>query len=259
MSRLCGKVAIVTGSGRGIGKAGAFLFAKEGANVVVAEIDVSAGEETATAIKKGGGQAVFVRTDVAQSSDMENAVKTAISAYGKLDIMYNNAACIQSPAFTENITEAEWDRILAVNLKSCWLGMKYAIPEMLKGGGGSIINTGSKGGERGLRNLGAYCASKGGVHALTRVTAMELAKKNIRVNALVPGIIDTEMVAKSPPEEIATFRAVIPQGRIGTPDEVAHVALFLASDEASHITGQLLVIDGGILVNDPQMIRPANP
>jgi NAD(P)-dependent dehydrogenase (short-subunit alcohol dehydrogenase family) len=250
-------VAVVTGSGRGIGKAGALLFAKEGAKVVVVEIDVATGEETADAINKGGGQAVFVRTDVAQSSDMEKAVKAAISTYGKLDILYNNAACIHSPAFTENITEAEWDRILTVNLKSCWLGMKYAIPEMLKGGGGSIINTGSKGGERGLRNLGAYCASKGGVHALTRVTAMELAKKNIRVNALVPGIIATEMVATSPPEEIATFSAAIPQGRMGTPDEVAYVALFLASDEASHITGQLMVIDGGILVSDPQMIRPA--
>lgn len=256
MGRLAGKVALVTGAGRGIGKAGALLFAREGAQLVVAEIDAALGEETVAAIEKDGGAAVFVPTDVSQARDMERAVKMTVSTYGKLDILYNNAARIQSPAFTENITEEEWDRILAINLKSVWLGMKYAIPEMLKIGGGVIVNTGSKGGERGLRNLGAYCASKGGIHALTRVTAMELAKKNIRVNALCPGIIATEMAATSPPEEMATFSATIPQGRMGTSKEVAYAALFLASDEASHITGQLLVVDGGILVNDPQMIRP---
>jgi len=207
-------------------------------------------------IKDSGGEAVFVKADVSRAKDVENAVKKAIEKYGKLDIIYNNAAVIGRPAFTEDVTEEEWERIMSINLKGVWLGMKYAIPEMLKGGGGSIINTASQCGDRGTRNLSPYCAAKGGVLALTRITAMELAKKNIRVNALNPGIIGSPMVLTMPKEEIRGFEEIIPQGRLGKPEEVAYAALFLASEESSHVTGHTLVVDGGIEIDNHQVIKP---
>jgi NAD(P)-dependent dehydrogenase (short-subunit alcohol dehydrogenase family) len=257
VGRLDGKVALITGAGMGMGQAAALLFAKEGAKVTVVDWKAEAGEETVKAIKKAGGEAIFIKADVSKAEDAQNMVKTTVKTYGKLDVIYNNAAILGRAAFTENITEEEWDKIMAVNLKGVWLGMKYAIPEMLKRGKGSIINTASQCGDRGTRNLGAYCATKGGVLALTRVTAMELAKKNIRVNALNPGIIATPMVLASPKEEQEGFAAVIPQGRLGRPEEVAYAALFLASDESSHVTGHTLVVDGGLEADNKQMIKPS--
>ncbi|MBN1862559.1 MAG: glucose 1-dehydrogenase [Dehalococcoidales bacterium] len=256
MGRLDNKVAIITGAGMGMGQAGALLFAREGAKIVVVDWDAAAGEETVKMIKDSGGEAIFVKADVSKAKDVENAVKKTIEKYGKLNIMYNNAAIIGRPAFTEDVTEEEWDKVMSVNLKGVWLGMKYAIPEMLKGGGGTIINTASQCGERATRNLSPYCTTKGGVLALTRITAMELAKKNIRVNALNPGIIATPMALKSPPEEVKAFEAIIPQGRLGKPEEVAYAALFLASDESSHVTGHALVVDGGIEIDNHQVIKP---
>jgi len=256
MGRLDNKVAIITGAGMGMGQAGAIMFAKEGAKVVVVDWNTEAGEETVKMIREAGGEAIFVKADVSKARDAGNMVKTTIDTYGKLDIIYNNAAIIGRPAFTEDTTEEEWERIISINLKGVWLGMKYAIPEMLNRGGGSIINTASQCGDRGTRNLCAYCAAKGGVLALTRVTAMELAKKNIRVNALNPGIIGTPMVMAQPKEEQDGFAAIIPQGRLGRPEEVAYAALFLASDEASHVTGHTLVVDGGIEVDNHQVIKP---
>ena len=256
MGRLDNKVAIITGAGMGMGQAGALLFAREGAKVVVVDWKAEAGEETVKMIKDSGGEAVFVKADVSRAKDVENAVKKAIEKYGKLDIIYNNAAVIGRPAFTEDVTEEEWERIMSINLKGVWLGMKYAIPEMLKGGGGSIINTASQCGERGTRNLSPYCTTKGGVLALTRITAMELAKKNIRVNALNPGIIGSPMVLTMPKEEIRGFEEIIPQGRLGKPEEVAYAALFLASEESSHVTGHTLVVDGGIEIDNHQVIKP---
>ncbi len=256
MGRLDNKVAIITGAGMGMGQAGATLFAKEGAKVVVVDWNAEAGEKTVRTIKDGGGEAIFIKADVSKAKDVENAVKKTIATYGKLDIIYNNAAIIGRPAFTEDVTEEEWERIMAINLKGVWLGMKYAIPEMLKRGKGSIINTASQCGDRGTRNLCAYCAAKGGVLALTRITAMELAKKNIRVNALNPGIIGSPMVLTMPKEEIRGFEEIIPQGRLGKPEEVAYAALFLASDESSHVTGHTLVVDGGIEVDNHQVIKP---
>jgi len=257
MGRLDGKVVIITGAGMGMGQAAAFLFAKEGAKVAVVDWKPEAGEQTVKTIKKAGGEAIFIKADVSKAEDAKNMVKTTVKTYGKLDVIYNNAAILGRAAFTENITEEEWEKIMAVNLKGVWLGMKYAIPEMLKKGRGSIINTASQCGDRGTRNLGAYCAAKGGVLALTRVTAMELAKKNIRVNALNPGIIATPMVMAQPKEEQEGFAAIIPQGRLGKPEEVAYAALFLASDESSHVTGHTLVVDGGIEVDNKQMIKPS--
>ena len=257
MGRLDGKAVIITGAGMGMGQAAALLFAKEGAKVAVVDWNAEAGQETVKTIKQAGGEAIFIKTDVSKADDVKNMVKTTIDTYGKLDVIYNNAGILARAAFTENIAEEEWDRIMAVNLKGVWLGMKYAIPEMLKAGKGSIINTASQCGERGTRNLGAYCASKGGVLALTRVTAMELAKKNIRVNALNPGIIGTPMVMALSKEEQEGFAALIPQGRLGRPEEVAYAALFLASDESSHVTGHTLVVDGGIEVDNKQVIQPS--
>jgi NAD(P)-dependent dehydrogenase (short-subunit alcohol dehydrogenase family) len=256
MGRLDNKVAIITGAGMGMGQAGAILFAREGAKVVVVDWDAGAGEKTVKMIKDAGGEAMFVKADVSKASDVENAVKKAVGAYGKLDIIYNNAAIISRAAFTEDVTEEEWEKIMAVNLKGVWLGMKYAIPEMLKRGSGSIINTASQCGDRGTRNLSPYCAAKGGVLALTRVTAMELAKKKIRVNALNPGIINTPMARTAPPEQVEGFKKIIPQGRLGEPEEVAYAALFLASDDSSHVTGHTLVVDGGIEVDNHQVIKP---
>jgi len=257
MGRLDGKVVIITGAGMGMGQAAALLFAKEGAKVAVVDWKAEAGEETVKAIKKAGGEAIFIKADVSKAEDAKNMVKTTVKTYGKLDVIYNNAAILGRATFTEDITEEEWDKIMAINLKGVWLGMKYAIPEMLKKGKGSIINTASQCGDRGTRNLGAYCASKGGILALTRVTAMELAKKNIRVNALNPGIIATPMAMALPKEEQEHFAAIIPQGRMGRPEEVAYAALFLASDESSHVTGHTLVVDGGLEVDNKQMIRPS--
>jgi NAD(P)-dependent dehydrogenase (short-subunit alcohol dehydrogenase family) len=257
MGRLDGKVVLITGAGLGMGQAAALLFAKEGAKVAVVDWKPEAGEETVKMIKKAGGEAIFIKADVSKADDAKNMVKTTVKTYGKLDVIYNNAAILGRVAFTENIAEEEWDKIMAVNLKGVWLGMKYAIPEMLKKGKGSIINTASQCGDRGTRNLGAYCASKGGILALTRVTAMELAKKNIRVNALNPGIIATPMALSASEEDLKGFAAIIPQGRLGRPEEVAYAALFLASDESSHVTGHTLVVDGGIEVDNKQMIKPS--
>jgi len=255
MGRLDGKVAIITGAGMGMGQAGALLFAKEGAKVVVVDWNAEAGEETVKMIKNAGGEAIFVKADVSKAKDVENMVRTTVDTYGKLDIIYNNAAILGKAAPTEKTSEEDWDRIMSINLKGVWLGMRYAIPEMLKNGGGSIINTASQCGDRGTRYLCAYCAAKGGVLALTRVTAMEVATKNIRVNALNPGIIATPMVTASSKEEQAGFAAIIPQRRLGKPEEVAYAALFLASDESSHVTGHTLVVDGGIEVDNHQVIR----
>jgi len=257
MGRLDGKAVIITGAGMGMGQAAALLFAKEGAKVAVVDWKAEAGQETVKMIKEAGGEAIFIKADVSKADDAKNMVKTTIDTYGKLDVLYNNAGILGRAAFTENIAEEEWDRIMAVNLKGVFLGMKYAIPEMLKRGKGSIINTASQCAERGTRNLSAYCASKGGILALTRVTAMELAKKNIRVNALNPGIIATPMALSAPKEEQEGFAAIIPQGRMGRPEEVAYAALFLASDESSHVTGHTLVVDGGLEVDNKQVIQPS--
>ena len=246
MGRLDGKVALITGTGSGMGRVAAILFAKEGAKVVGADCVTETGEETVRMIKEAGGEAIFVKADVSKGEDVKKMVKTAVDTFGKLNILYNNAGIQGAPVSTAECTEEEFDKFINVNLKGVFLGMKYAIPEMLKTGGGSIINTGSIAGRRGVANIPGYTASKGGVIALTRGTAMEYAKKNIRVNSISPGVIATPMVLSMPPEAKKIAVSVISQGRLGEPEEVAYAALFLASDESSHITGHILAVDGGI-------------
>ncbi len=253
--RLKDKVAIITGAGSGLGRAAALLFAREGARVVVAASRAKDGEETVRSTKESGQDAIFVQVDVNRAADVENAVKTAISKYGRLDIMFNNAGTPGTAKLIADITEEEWNRVIAVNLTGVFLGTKYAIPEMLRGGGGVIINTSSVAGVSARRYAGAYAAAKAGVIQLTRVTALEYARKNIRVNCILPGPIDTPFFTKvsgGDPEKMAAFkekvRNEVPIGRFATPEEIARVALFLASDDASYITGAAFAADGGQLL-----------
>ena len=253
--RLKDKVAIITGAGSGLGKAAAILFAREGAKVVVAAHREKDGEQTVKSIEKAGGDAILARVDVTKASDVEKVVKTAVDKYGRLDIMLNNAGTPGPGKLTADITEEEWSRVIAVNLTSVFLGTKYAIPEMLKGGGGVIINVSSVAGVSPRRYTGAYAAAKAAVIQLTRVTALEYARKNIRVNCILPGPIDTPFftkVAGGDPEKIAIFKEMVrnevPLGRFARPEEIARVALFLASDDASYITGAAFAADGGQLL-----------
>ncbi len=253
MGKLDGKVAIITGSGVGIGKATALLFAKEGAKVVVACRTVSTGEETVRLIREAGGEASFVKTDVAIADDVKKMIKVAVDNYGKLDIINNNAGIVETQAPTHEVEEADWDKCISIDLKGVFLGMKYAIYEMLKRGGGVIINSASVFGLVAFPGLPAYSASKGGVVQLTKAAALEYATRNIRVNVMCAGTIWTELMEKSALETAASVeeakkRSVeffSPIGRVGTPEDVAQLALFLASDDSSFITGAALVIDGG--------------
>jgi NAD(P)-dependent dehydrogenase (short-subunit alcohol dehydrogenase family) len=250
--RLPGKVAIVTGAGSGLGRAMAILFAREGAKVVVAANRDKDGEETVKSIKEAGGEAIPVRVDVTKAIDVEKAVKTAVAKYSKLDIMLNNAGTPGPGKITADMTEEEWNRVISINLTGVFLGMKYAIPAMLQGRGGVIINVSSVTGVSPRRYTGAYAASKAAVIQLTKVTALEYARKNIRVNCILSGPIDTPFytkVAGGNSEKIAKFKEIVrnevPMGRFAQPEEIAQVALFMASDDASYITGAAFAADGG--------------
>lgn len=254
--RLQGKVAIVTGAGSGLGRASAILFAGEGAKVVVAANKEKDGEQTVNSIKESGDDAVYAKVDVTRASDIEKAVKVALDRYGKLDIMLNNAGTPGPGKLIADLTEEEWNRVISVNLTGVFLGTKYAIPAMLKGGGGGvIINVSSVAGVSPRRYTAAYSSAKAGVIQLTKVTAVEYARKNIRVNCILPGPIDTPFftkVAGADPDKIAIFKEQVknevPLGRFAQPEEIARVALFLASDEASYITGAAFAVDGGQLL-----------
>ena len=246
-----GKVALVTGASMGIGRASALAFARRGAKVVVADVDVSGGEETVRLIKKAGSEAIFVKTDVSNAADVEALVKKAVATFGKLDYAHNNAAINRGiGVMTAAYKEEDWDIQVDVNLKGIFLCMKYEIPEMLKiGKGTAIVNTSSISGLSGHPADPGYVGSKFGVVGITKSTAMQYARTGIRINCVCPGPIRTSLydrvVAAIPGVEEATLERN-PMGRIGEPEEVAEAVVWLCSDAASYITGVPLPVDGGL-------------
>ncbi len=257
--RLHGKVAIVTGaggrrqrlggSGSGLGRAGALLFAKEGARVVVSDVSEEGGQETVSLIKAAGGEAAFIRTDISDSNQVKRMIEFAIETYGKLDILFNNAGVSGSLAGAAELTEEDWDTAMAVNLRGVFLCCKYGIVAMIKNGGGSIINMASIGALMGggppfVGPICAYNTSKGGVVALTHTVAYAYGHKGIRANAILPGTIDTTK-HDLPPKLKQALIDQTPLRRVGQAEEIARVALFLASDESSFVTGASIVVDGG--------------
>ena len=252
MGRLEGKVAVITGSGSGMGRVEAILFAQEGAKVAVVDLIPEKGEETVKLVKEVGGEAIFIKTNVAKSEDVKKMVDTVVKAYGKLNIMVNGAAIAPTEGSTVEVSEEIFDKTIAINLKGVWLGMKYAIPEMIKSGGGAIVNFASISGVRALPTIPAYCASKGGVVSISMVAALENAAHNIRVNCVAPGPIATQMVLDQwPDEQIQHFSDMTALGRLGKPEEIARIVLFLVSDDSFWITGQTIVADGGLTVRIP--------
>jgi NAD(P)-dependent dehydrogenase (short-subunit alcohol dehydrogenase family) len=249
--RLDRKVALITGAGSGIGRAIALRFAQEGADVVVVDWKPEAGKETVRMVQAEGGNALYVEADVSQEADAKNMVEAAVAAYGRLDILCNNAA-IQVFGTIPDTPGADWHKVMDVNLKSVYLGCKYAIPQMIAQGGGSVVNTSSILGLVGDPDLPAYGATKGGILAMTAAMAQAHGKQNVRVNSICPGDVATPLVLEyfdqfSDPEEarnrVASEYAL---GRIAEPEEIANVALFLASDESSFVTGTYIVVDGGL-------------
>ncbi|MBU0847656.1 SDR family oxidoreductase [Patescibacteria group bacterium] len=249
--RLLDKVAIITGGGSGIGKASSYLFAKEGAKVVVAQRTETTGEETVAGIKASGGEAIFVRTDVTKASDVENLIRVTKDTFGKIDILFNNAGIPLGRVPVENIDESLWDQIYAVNVKGIFLAVKYALPEMRKAGGGVIINTASIAAVRPRMHSSAYASSKAAVIVLTKSLAVELAPSKIRVNCINPVVTDTPLMRNLNTggltwEEYKDWVvSTIPLGRIAEPEDIAYAALYLASSESSMVTGECINVDGG--------------
>lgn len=248
--RLDNKVALITGAGSGIGRETALLFAAEGARVVVVDINDSAGEETVQLITEKGGDAVYAHADVSSAAEAAKMVQTAEAQYGKLDVLFNNAGISHADDDNaETTSEQVWDLTMEINLKGVFLGCKYGIPALRRAGGGSIINTASF-----VAHLGAatpqlaYTASKGGVLAMTRELAVVHARENIRVNALCPGPLRTELLMKYLDTDEKRERRLVhvPMGRFGEAREIARAALYLASDESSYVTGAEFLVDGGI-------------
>jgi NAD(P)-dependent dehydrogenase (short-subunit alcohol dehydrogenase family) len=247
MPRLEGKVALISGGARGQGAVEARMFAEEGASVVIGDILDDQGRQTEAELQELGYQVTYVHLDVTNESDWQSAVQTAVSAYGKLDILLNNAGILIRKNIEETTVE-DWDRIFAVNSKGVFLGTKAAIPVMRENGGGSIINISSTAGLVGSPNGSAsYTATKGSVRLFTKSTAIQHARDGIRCNSIHPGPIETDMIADTlnDPDNMALRMQRLPLGRVGKPSEIAYGAIYLASDESSFVTGSELVIDGG--------------
>ncbi len=242
------KVALVTGGSFGIGKATAVAFAKRGAVVIVADWVEDTQQETMNEIKNAGAKGMFVKCDVSNSEDVKKLFEKTIERFGKIDYAFNNAGIEGETANTHECSEANWDKTIGVNLKGVWLCMKNEISYMLKNGGGSIVNCASVAGLNGFAGLPAYVATKHGIVGLTKTAALEYAKKNIRVNAVCPGVIHTSMIDRitgNDKEVEKQFTAMEPIGRMGTPEEVAEAVVWLCSDAASFVTGVAMPVDGG--------------
>ncbi len=243
------KIAIVTGGASGIGEATARLLAAEGASVVIADLE-PAGESVALELREEGHEAVFVRTDITSARDAENLIEETLRRYGQLDILHNNAGVLVIGDVV-SLSEADWDRCMDTNLKSVFLVSKYAVPALRRAGGGVIVNTASVAGKAGGRGYGVYGASKAGIIVLTQCMALDLAPDHIRVNAVCPGPTATAMVlerSNDPDRERARWANELPAGRIGEPEDTAKVVAYLASDDASFVTGAAWVVDGGRLL-----------
>jgi cyclopentanol dehydrogenase len=250
MGKLDNKVALISGGARGQGAAEAKTFVKEGARVVFGDVRDEAGKQVEAEIRASGGEAVYVHLDVTSDEDWRHAVAEAVRRYGKLDILINNAGIVIPRVPIEARTAEEWDRVMAVNAKGVFLGTKYAIPAMRRAGGGSIVNISSIAGiGQSLHQEPAYAASKGAVRIFTKVTASQHAQDKIRCNSVHPGPVDTDMLHNAMPDpEILQRRLTrVPLGRMGLVEEIVAGVLFLASDDASYVTGSELVIDGGAL------------
>jgi NAD(P)-dependent dehydrogenase (short-subunit alcohol dehydrogenase family) len=250
MKRFTNKVALITGAGSGIGRTTALLFSEEEATVVVADKDVHKGVETVQMIKQRGGESSFIAVDVTIADDVKNMINETVDRYGRIDILFNNAGIEGTMANTENCSEDNWDQVISIDLKGVFLCMKYAITAMLNRGGGVIINSSSVGGIVGLPLMPAYCAAKGGVIQLTKTTALEYARRNIRVNCICPGVIQTPLTDRLINGKEATRNYLLdlhPMYRLGTQEEVAKAVLFLASTDSSFVTGVAFSIDGGVV------------
>jgi NAD(P)-dependent dehydrogenase (short-subunit alcohol dehydrogenase family) len=242
--RLAGKVALISGAARGQGEAEARLFVNEGAAVVLGDIEVERGQNVAADIQARGGKAMFVKLDVTQEADWRQAVDTTVQTHGKLDILINNAGIFPIEGVEATSLEL-WNRVIAINQTGVWLGMKHAIPAMRKTGGGSIVNISSVAGLIGSGMAAAYHGTKGAVRLLTKTAAIEYAKDRIRINSVHPGGVDTVMLDVLNREGKQAATQAHPLGRLATPEDIAYGVLYLASDEASFVTGAELVIDGG--------------
>lgn len=243
-----GKVAMVTGAGSGIGRATAMEFAAKGAKVVVSDCVVEGGEETVRLIKQAGGDANFIKADVTKTAEVKNLIDQILKHYGRLDCAHNNAGYPGKPCLMADCTEEEFDRVIGINLRGVWLCMKYEIIQMIKQGGGAIVNTASAAGLVGMQNLAAYPASKFGVVGLTKTAALDYAASEIRINAVCPGYVLTPMMTSAFDDltpVINHAKMTTPLARLANPEEIAKAVVFLCSDEASYITGHAMPVDGG--------------
>ncbi len=250
METMAGRVAIVTGASTGIGRAGAFAFAREGAHVVLADVDDERGEKIAAEIASIGVDALFVHTDVARADDVDALVQRTMERFGRLDFAFNNAGIEGEQAPTADCSLENWNRTIAVNLTSVFLCMRAEIPRMIAGGGGAIVNNSSVAGLVGFSGIPAYTASKHGIVGLTQTAALEYATQGIRVNAVCPGVISTEMITRFTGGNEAAVGQLLqtePVGRLGKPEEIADAVIWLCSERASFVTGQAIAVDGGFV------------
>lgn len=247
MNGISETVTIVTGAGSGIGRSAALRFAEEGSSVVAADVDVEGGEETVKEIESMGGEATFVETDVSDWKDVQTMVETAVEEYGGLDYAFNNAGIEGETEVASDQPLENWDQVIGVNLKGVFLGMKAQLPAMLESGGGAIVNNASIAGVVGFPEMTPYVASKHGVLGLTKTAALEYSQQGVRVNAVCPGVIDTPMLERSSEASGTVDQAIAatPIGRLGEPEEIGDVAVWLCSEDASFVTGETMVVDGG--------------